>query len=56
MTMRRQRIMKEVEINGVKVKIELLEEEKNSFPKKLESKIRIKDEEVEPISVRTIFF
>ena len=49
------KVLKEIEINGVKVKIELSEEEVERFPKKIDSIIKIKDKKLKPISVRTIF-
>ena len=54
--MERKNTMKEVEINGVKVKIELSEDEANKFPEKIESIIKVEDRKLKPISIRTIFF
>lgn len=53
--MNEKKILKEVSINGVKVKLELSKEEASRFPRKLESTIRVKDKELEPISNGSIF-
>ena len=50
------KVMKEVTINDVKVRLELSESEAEDFPAKIVSTIRIKDKELEPISARSIFF
>jgi len=50
------KIIKEVKINGVRVKLELSKEKARDFPEKLESTIKIEDKEVEPISLGSIFF
>lgn len=51
----RKKILKEVSINGVKVKLELSKSEAIKFPRKLESTIKIKDKKLEPISANSIF-
>ncbi len=50
------KVFKEVYINGIKIKIELTEEEAKTFPKRIVSTVRIKDKEVEAISSKSIFF
>ena len=50
------KVLKQVIINGVKVRVELSESQARKFPKKLESTIRIKDKELEPIAINSIFF
>lgn len=54
--MENKKILKEIEINGVKVKIELSEDEAKKFPEKIDSIIKIEDRRLKPISSRTIFF
>ncbi|MBI2630022.1 hypothetical protein HYW76_02895 [Candidatus Pacearchaeota archaeon] len=56
MEMKRRKVIKTVEISGVKVNIELDRKEARKFPKRIESSIRIVDKEVEPIAMRSIFF
>jgi len=46
---------KEIYLNGIKIKIEMPEEEIKKLPERIESTIRIRDKEVKPISARTIF-
>ena len=53
--MKEKTVLKEVSINGVKVKLELSNEEANRFPKRLESTIKIKDKELETISKDSVF-
>lgn len=50
------KVLKEIELNGVKVKIELSEDEAKEFPEKIDSIIKIEDEKLNPISAKTIFF
>jgi len=50
------RILKEIEINGVNVKIELSEDEAERFPEKIDSIIKVNDRNLKPISMRTVFF
>lgn len=54
--MENKKINKEVIINGVKVKIELNEDEAKEFPDKIVSRIRIEDKRLSPISAKSIFF
>tara|TARA_Y100000310_G_scaffold318836_1_gene373351 strand:+ start:452 stop:616 length:165 start_codon:yes stop_codon:yes gene_type:complete len=54
--MENKKILKEIEINGVKVKIELLEDEIRKFPEKIDSIIKVRDKKLKPISIRTVFF
>jgi len=51
-----EKVLKKVSINGINVMIEVSKEEYKNFPKKIESKIRIRDTELEPISIGSIFF
>jgi len=51
----KEKILKPIKINGQKVKIELSKEEAKSFPKKLESSMRIKNKDADPISKCIIF-
>mgnify|MGYP001619381886 CR=1 FL=1 len=54
--MERKKVLKEIELNGVKVKIELSEDEVERFPKKIDSIIKIEDKKLKPIAAKTIFF
>lgn len=54
--MENKKVLKEIELNGVKVKIELSEDEAKEFPEKIDSIIKIEDKRLKPISSRTIFF
>jgi len=51
-----EKVMKKVKVNGVQISVELDKEESRKFPNKLESTIKVKDKEVEPISAGSIFF
>jgi len=49
------RYIKPLIINGVKVNVELRENQLEDILEVLESSIRIKDKNLEPISIKTIF-
>lgn len=51
----KEKVLKEIMINGNKVKIELLREEAKNFPRKLNSSVKIEDKEVLPVSKSAIF-
>ena len=53
--MNKGKVIKVVELNGVKVRIELSEEESKIFPEKIESSIRIKDKKLARISAGSVF-
>ena len=50
------KVIKEVVINGVKVKLEMSMEKAKNYPDKIESIIKIEEEEVSSIPSKSIFF
>lgn len=53
--MNKAKVIKVVEINGVKVRIGLSEEDAKRFPEKIESSLRIRDKKLAHISANSVF-